>query len=72
MSTSLSGVCVSLEQKSGLSYKLASQAGCWEMQKRFSIAPLVISVQLVHVYVTIACSFCDGISLKPLSCSVAP
>ena len=29
-------------------------------------------MQLLHVYMTITCSFHDGISLKPLSYSVAP
>ena len=42
------------------------------MQKRHSITPLMSSMQLLHVSMTISRSFHDGISLKPLSCSIAP
>ena len=65
-------VSVSLEQKSGLSYKLASLAGQREIQKGSFIAPLVNTMQLLHIYMTITCFFHDSIDLKPHSCSIAP
>lgn len=65
-------VCIVLEQKSGLSYKVASQAEREEIQKKRLITSVVITVPLLHVYMTTIYFFHDIIGLKPLSCSVAP